>query len=394
LVALTNHPDVWLLPFPSGTPRKLISGSSFRNVVVGWFPDGRSFLTTERKDDFTSNLIRVGIDGSRRTVYSGTANVATSTSSANALSPDGNRLAFVAGNPEWNVLEVSIPSGVSRTIVGGGGIAIWPDWAPSGTHFLFSTARTGSSPTVVDREAVEGGFSRRLLEEDTNQTRWSPDGRRIAFFAGFLAGGGLRQLKLANASGGGMVVLDSTPGLLQGASWSPDGQWISYLRNDSSGWKVVKIRASPGSSPEILANAEGWQSSVAEWSPSGDWILYPAADGLDLISPEGKSGHLLTSRKFMAYGFSKDGGTVYGVLDHPGAGARWQLYSVNVRTGTEKLLAAIDLPQSTGRLAGFSLHPDGKRFLTSVANFPFHIWMMEGFNKAPDTNWLSRLLRR
>jgi dipeptidyl aminopeptidase/acylaminoacyl peptidase len=259
-------------------------------------------------------------------------------------------------------------------------------WAPSGTHFLFETARTGSQPGVEDREATEGGFSRRLM--DGGSPRWSPDGRRIAF----LSASGLR---LANASGGGVVLLQSTPRRLTGASWSPDGQWISYLRLDSSGQKLAKIRAAPGSTPEILANAEILSASVSEWSPSGEWILYPAPDGLNLISPEGKSGRLLTSRKFEVRNFSKDGETMYGVLDHAGAeGARWQLYSVDVRTGTEKLLGTIDLAPSTARLAGFSLHPDGKRFLTSAANFPFHIWMLEGFNQAPAANWLSRLLHR
>ena len=158
---------------------------------------------------------------------------------------------------------------------------------------------------------------------------------------------------------------------------------------------MVKIRAAPGTTPLVLADAQPGRYSAAEWSPKGDWILFPAADGLDLISPEGKSAHLLTPRKFVVYNFSKDGGTVYGVLENTGSdGAQWQLYSVNVGTGTEKLLGSIDLPQSIATLAGFSLHPDGKHFLTSAAKWPFDIWMMEGFDQPSGANWLARLLHR
>ena len=38
--------------------------------------------------------------------------------------------------------------------------------------------------------------------------------------------------------------------------------------------------------------------------------------------------------------------------------------------------------------------PDGKRFLTSIAKWPYDIWMLEGFDQPKQTTWLDRLLRR
>jgi hypothetical protein len=134
---------------------------------------------------------------------------------------------------------------------------------------------------------------------------------------------------------------------------------------------------------------------MARWSPAGDWIAYPAADGIDLISPDGKFTRNLSSRKFLAYGFSKDGAQFYGVFQNTsGNGSQWQLYSVNVKSGAEKFLAPVDLPASVDRIAGFSIHPDGKRFLTSVAKFPFDIWLLEGFEQPEPKSFLDRLLRR
>ena len=92
-----------------------------------------------------------------------------------------------------------------------------------------------------------------------------------------------------------------------------------------------------------MANArpQSWEGSTPRWSPAGDWIAYPAADGIDLISPDGKSTRNLTSRKFLAYGFSKDGSQFYGIFQNTtGNGAQWQLYSVNVKTRRREISGA------------------------------------------------------
>jgi hypothetical protein len=68
----------------------------------------------------------------------------------------------------------------------------------------------------------------------------------------------------------------------------------------------------------------------------------------------------------------------------------WQLYSIHLETGAEKMLAAVDLPAATETVFGFSLHPDGKRFLATVANNPYDIWMIEGFPPPHARNWLDR----
>ena len=60
--------------------------------------------------------------------------------------------------------------------------------------------------------------------------------------------------------------------------------------------------------------------------------------------------------------------------------------------GTEKRLAALDLPKNVGEVSGFSLHPDGKRFATSIARWPYDIWMLEGFDQ--EKSWLDRFLHR
>jgi eukaryotic-like serine/threonine-protein kinase len=377
-LALANGNDLWVLPYPSGKPRKLYTGKD-DIFGAGWFPDSRSLLVAEG-----SALNRIGVgNGSRRALYSG-----ASTLRDPSVSPFGRRIAYSSGEIDWDVVEVSLSGGAVHTLLGGGGINSYPDWAPSGTHFLF-TAGGAAGRAIIDRDASGSGISRRLIDTGYPWApRWSPDGGRFVY----ADHGAPDKLMLANASGSQAIVLDQAPAVWGGA-WSPDGQWIGYLRRDQGVLKLVKIRATPGTKPLILGDTEQWRDSP-QWSPAGDWILCPAVDGFYLISPDGKSMRKLTARRFQVYNFSKDGSQGYGVLHNTaGKGAEWQLYTVNVKTGKEKFLSGVDVPPSTGGFERFSIHPDGKRALTSISKWQGRIWMLEGFEQKKK-NWFARLMGR
>jgi eukaryotic-like serine/threonine-protein kinase len=376
-----DNGTVWLFSYPSGKPTKLYTGREGATdagvVGVSWFPDSRSLLVARNSQ--TSSLIRVAIaDGSRQTIYS-----AGSTLSDPSVSPDGKKIVYSAGDYAWDVVEIGLGDGAVETLIENGGTNISPDWAPSGTHFLF--AATGA---IMDQDASSGEFLRRMAETsyDPKTARWSPDEARFAFVDNGLT----QRLMLANASGGQTITLDQADDI-SGIAWSPDGQWLSYRRENEGRSKLVKIRALPGASPVELADAE--RGSATQWSRAG--ILYNAGNSLDLISPGGESRRKLSSRRFMVFNFSKDGGQAYGIFHNTtGTGAEWQLYAVNLRTGAEKFLSKVDLSPSTARLVGFSIHPDGRRALTSIAKWPFQIWMLEGFEQPRAKNWFARLVGR
>jgi Tol biopolymer transport system component len=190
--------------------------------------------------------------------------------------------------------------------------------------------------------------------------------------------------------------LDSTrTGTLRGFAWSPDGVWISYSRSISGKVEVVKLRAVPGATPQTLSDAVVRGEAGTQWSPLGDWIAYSAAGGIDLISPDGKSKRSLTSRKLSVYGFSNHGDRVFGVIHHTaGSGDQWQLWETNLNSGVERLLGPIVFPASIDGLAGFSLQPDGNRFLTSTGRFRSHTLLLEGFEQPQPKSWWYRLLHR
>ena len=132
---------------------------------------------------------------------------------------------------------------LSDPLVGGGGVSWKPDWAPSGTHFLYSTFVTGAVPGIEDRYVAEG-FSRRVANAPPGTNtyaegpRWSPDGTRFLFSQGPV---GRQQLTIANASGGNWTpIADSV--LAHAHVWSPDGRWIAFISDASGKQQLEKIK--------------------------------------------------------------------------------------------------------------------------------------------------------
>ena len=118
-------------------------------------------------------------------------------------------------------------------------------------------------------------------------------------------------------------------------------------------------------------------SYATAWSPSGEWIAFNNAEGLQLISPDGKSRKVLdrseTGACCLRFGFSKDGATVYLLL----RGTRsWEIVSIDVRTAAQKKVSELAVPL-TADVQGFSLNPNGKSFATSVGTTSHDIWLAE-----------------
>ncbi len=396
---VVDGPDAWIVPYSSGTAHKIFSSTANPIYGADWLPDGRRLVIAEFTGSISSRMILMDIaNGGRQVIYSSPEALIYP-----SVSPDGKRIAYTAAATEWDVLEVTLRTGSVHTMLGGGGASWWPDWAPSGTHYLVSTDRSGSFSI---QDISPNGFSRSMTEKPTEEPpnsdfaftatpRWAPDGTRFIF--DLIDAAGYLTIMLSNASGGRAIAIAKLgrSGALS-HSWSPDSQWIAAIAGLPGKEQVVKIKPQAGATlvplPKAAPVAEDYGG--AEWSPAGDWILYPSADGMSLVSPGGASVRKLTSRKLSAYSFSKDGRQLYGMFQNTTSeGAQWQLYSIDVATGAEKMLAPVDLPASTSTIVGFSMHPDGERFLTSIAKWPYDIWMLEGFDQPRSKTWFERLLR-
>ena len=165
-------------------------------------------------------------------------------------------------------------------------------------------------------------------------------------------------------------------------SWSPDGNWFVYIHWEGGRSSLNKVKTTGQAEPEILkAGVKPVGDWLPVWSPSGDWILY-ADGGVKLISPDGKTTRHLSSTTAIAYAFSADGQTIYGI--RPVAAERLELFSVSVAGGTEKTIGSFGREHHPRTLGGpatrLSLAPDGTSLTFSTRRSTSNLWLIEGLN--------------
>ncbi len=370
--------ELWIIPFPNGTPRRALGPfqsptNPFDFGRISWTPDNRHLIlqnTPPDEQNWHLHLIDTDTGGSQ-IVTSGTGAEWTP-----AVSPDGRRIAFASGLPDFDIGEVSIDSGEIREVLATGRNELSPTWSPTGTRFAYLTnvrgryevwlrsAQDDSSAPVLRRD-MAGAPAWSTLERPT----FSPDGQKIAYGA---IQSDRHAVWVSSVAGGQPVPIDRDSVDQHGAAWSPDSNSIAYQRLRDGQWELVRAPLGGGSIVRIAAGDPG--AGAAAWSPTGTSLAYVRSGALHLVSPDGSADRTLSTRLPAAFTFSRDGMLLYSL--RRGEQRGWELASIDVRTGEERKVQALRIPRAAN-ISGISLHPDGGRFITSVGTFRLDLWILE-----------------
>jgi Tol biopolymer transport system component len=157
--------------------------------------------------------------------------------------------------------------------------------------------------------------------------------------------------------------------------FSPDGNWIAYQTGHGGKWGLAKKVASGGGKPVQLRPEDG-RLLRAQWSPDGNWLTWLSSDGLTILSADGNRSELLSDETGwqQTAGFSKDGSEVVGIRENESH--HYVVEAIHVASKRKRII--LDMGPQFGT-HGFSLAPDGKSFLTTLARYHGDIWMLEGF---------------
>lgn len=218
-----------------------------------------------------------------------------------AWSPNGRWLAFDV-SPNGGIFVVSTDGSDLRRLVRGN--AAEPSWSPDSREIAFDVG--GSRVFVID---ADGSHRRSVVAAGGGNfpsPDWSPDGRRIAVSYGGppghntgiavvnVDGSGLR--KLTNRHGGSGHLYDSAP------RWSPDGRRIAFYRE----FDCACESEDPAIHPFDVAvmNADGSRihflthdhvSENPTWSPGGSEIAYDTFSQIHKMKADGTAKRRLTS---------------------------------------------------------------------------------------------------
>jgi len=383
----------WLLPWPPASGQRVLEAISELEFTpeFSWFPDSRHVLFSATGAGEQPRLFL----GDIRTGRFWPVLAQDRPPSNPTVSPDGMRVAYQSGLSHSDIVGVPLGDGPVQTLLGSFRDQEMADMSPVTSQMVYVTNRRGVSELWIT--SITEGWDRPLLSpKDVQVTgqetqffmspRFSADGRRVVVAVGVR---GSTYLYTVFASGGTPVrVTNEESGLEAGPTWSPDGNWIAYLRFQSSRYDLMKVR--PGSGQPPVRIGEPNTGSVPAWSPSGEWIAdYDKEGNSMLISPDGKMTRPLPGDDGPV-AWARDGKTLYQVRMNPPA-----LYAIDIASGHNRKLR--DLPGlkpvaslSPGRAA--SLTFDGKSIVYTVSRPRQEIWLLDGIQIPPP--WYARLRGR
>ena len=291
---------------PDGSGRRYVAAypcpPSFEGgcgvTAFAWSPDGTrlAYLAGVIRRTFANSvtLYLVGADGRhpRRLAACGGCDGVS-------WSPDGSQIAisrYTGGaypKGTWNVWVVDTTTGALRRVTNclsssvcyASGFASGggPLWSPDGRAILFSL--TGKGPNwSLDTVSPDGSHLTKIATLSGNaDPQWSPDGRQIAFEKN----GGIYTV---NADGTGLRLLVARGG---GPSWSPDGTRLIYSTlqpGEGGGRTQLWVINADGSQNRLLYRAACCLARI--WSPDGKQIAFlPDHGRTDVINANGTDLH-------------------------------------------------------------------------------------------------------
>ena len=185
----------------------------------------------------------------------------------------------------------------------------------------------------------------RLLRE-AYELSYSPDGAKVAFT--YLRSAGV-EMYVIDLPRGRPRLVDKRAPEQYGLAWSPDASLLLFTRRNASGSYQLRITPVAGGRSRTLTRpGQGESDEGASWSPRGDRIAFLRRRGsttqLRSVRPDGAQGKVVSARAGIAGtpSWSPDGHRIAFRADGPGGG---DIYLANTKGGGEQLVVTSPYPE-------------------------------------------------
>ena len=197
------------------------------------------------------------------------------------LSPDGTKIVYCSGRDTlyWQIYVMdSNGKNGKRLTDNKSGDACGPAWSPDGkkiAYYAFANTSPSRNPELWVMDA-DGSNPKRVIDHGMDPS-WSPDGRQIAF-ASFR--NGLFQIYAINSDGSNLRRLTKTNAEASSPAWAPDGGSIAYISATADDRRGLFVMNPDGSQPQGLVHSKHEDFCFPSWSRDGKFLFFTALNRL------------------------------------------------------------------------------------------------------------------
>ena len=192
------------------------------------------------------------------------------------IAPDGQR--FVYDSQEsgrGHIWVYDLARGFSTRLTDAGDNQM-PVWEVNQDRVVFARSGAGGEPGIYWHSADGGGDSRvfHLAENSLWPRSFSPD-RSLAYYELNPETGRNVWILDGNGDGAESRLIKGTPFNERAPMFSPNGQWIAYVSNESGRDEVYVSATDPNIGVERRVSNDGGREPM--WSPDGSRLFYRSA---------------------------------------------------------------------------------------------------------------------
>jgi len=191
------------------------------------------------------------------------------------LSPDGKSVVFVSNQTgRFDIFLLDLISGAEFQITDGIGNVTAPQISPDGQWVVFASKQMDDSSIWLIRP--DGSLPKMLTDDQWNEIdpAWSPDGSRsqIAFAA--VRGGYVELFVMAPDGTNIQQVTHDVPRIGGRNAWSPDGTRLAFYAGPRGDRDIYVVEIASG---QVTRLTQGGNNTAPSFSPDGNWIAFSSS---------------------------------------------------------------------------------------------------------------------